>query len=135
MSSVRLLLGPLEFWWIPTQSSSQLTGPTLIPKRGPWSQGTQGPVSQAQGACKTLSQPSASESSALSLGLSVSTALWYWGFGWVFRWVTCQGVLTQHPSGAPGTPPDLSGSFPEQQASNCPWAAGEIPTTNKASGQ
>lgn len=64
-------------------------------KRGPWSKGTQGLISQTQEACKTLLQVSLSEPSALSLGPYVSICLL------VLRpWL---GLLLAHVSGCPDT--------------------------------
>lgn len=62
-------------------------------ERGPWSEGTQDLTSQAQGACKILLQVSLSESSALSLNLYASSALWSSG-----PWL---GLQLAHVSGRP----------------------------------
>lgn len=70
---------------------SLLLSPPL--ERGPWREGTQDLTSQAQGACKILLQVSLSESSALSLNLYASSALWSSG-----RWL---GLQLPHVSGRP----------------------------------
>lgn len=85
-----LLAGPSE---VPT-----VLGPAAIPtlrKRPLRSQGAQGHASQAQGGCKSQRQVSLSESSALSVGSSVSTCPLM-----LRPWL---GVPRAHMSGRPDT--------------------------------